>query len=232
MNHETAPMTPAPKYMRVADQVRAQIADGTLSPGESVPSGAALARVTGYSALTCRKALHILIRDGVLVPGPSENARPRVPSESSAGDRLISDYTRVLSLSLARHRRAAGLTQPQLARKLGLSVTTVGHAETGRVWQSRRFWEKADAELGASGSLLALHDAFRAACTRKSIFSQPCEVNPFTKETTADAGNLGNEPTGVEASDDVTIINVPGDLVACVTITWGNGRATTVYPPS
>ena len=39
----------------------------------------------------------------------------------------------------------------------------IGHAETGRVWQSRRFWELADKELNAGGELLALHDAYRAA---------------------------------------------------------------------
>jgi GntR family transcriptional regulator/MocR family aminotransferase len=67
-----------PKYARVADAVRAQIADGTLRPGQPAPSGAALSRVTGYSTLTCRKALRVLIADGALVPGPSRNARPRV----------------------------------------------------------------------------------------------------------------------------------------------------------
>jgi DNA-binding XRE family transcriptional regulator len=60
-------------------------------------------------------------------------------------------------------RRAAGLTQPQLAEAVGMSITTVGHAETGRLWQSRRFWELADKELRADGELLALHDAYRAA---------------------------------------------------------------------
>jgi DNA-binding transcriptional regulator YhcF (GntR family) len=41
------------KYKQVAERVRAQIADGMLMPGEPAPSGAALARVTGYSTLTC-----------------------------------------------------------------------------------------------------------------------------------------------------------------------------------
>jgi hypothetical protein len=33
------------------------------------------------------------------------------------------------------------------------------HAETGRLWQSREFWEKADAALAADGELARLHDA-------------------------------------------------------------------------
>ncbi len=68
-----------PKYAQVAVRVRAQIADGSLLPGQSAPSGAALARATGYSSLTCRRALRVLITDGVLVPGTSADARPRVP---------------------------------------------------------------------------------------------------------------------------------------------------------
>src|SRR5262245_18375590 len=57
-----------PKYARVAASVLRQIADGTLRPGEPSPSGAALSRVTGYSTLTCRKALRQLIADGLLSP--------------------------------------------------------------------------------------------------------------------------------------------------------------------
>jgi hypothetical protein len=34
-------------------------------------------------------------------------------------------------------RHAADLTQTDLAALVGRSVTTVGHAETGRTWQSR-----------------------------------------------------------------------------------------------
>jgi DNA-binding GntR family transcriptional regulator len=62
---------PAHKYEQAAAVVCAQVADGTLKPGQPAPSGGALARLTGFSTLTCRKALRTLIRDGVLIPGPS-----------------------------------------------------------------------------------------------------------------------------------------------------------------
>jgi DNA-binding GntR family transcriptional regulator len=70
-------MPPAPKYAQVAALVRAQVADGTLRPGEAAPSGTQLARLTGFSVLTCRKGLRLLIREGVLSPGSSPAARPR-----------------------------------------------------------------------------------------------------------------------------------------------------------
>jgi len=153
-----------PKYLRVAAGVRRQIADGTLRPGQPAPSGAELSRESGFSTLTCRKALRALIADGVLVPGPSRNARPRVADPRAPDlERDLADAARALSAGLAARRHAAGLTQAGLAALARVSVTTVGHAETGRTWQSRRFWERADTALHADGELLRLHDAFRAA---------------------------------------------------------------------
>jgi DNA-binding XRE family transcriptional regulator len=151
-----------PKYKRVAELVRKQVIDGRLVPGASAPSGAELARVTGYSPLTCRRALRALVQDGVLVPGISPGARPRVPV-SGDGDLTLEDAERELSAALADRRRAAGLTQPQLAEMADVSVTTVGHAETGRLWQSREFWECADKALDADGELIRLYNAKRAA---------------------------------------------------------------------
>ncbi len=162
-------MTPAggptlPKYLRVAAAIRRQIADGALRPGQPAPSGAELSRAFGFSTLTCRKALRALIADGLLVPGPSRNARPRVADPQAPDlDRDLADAARALSAGLAARRHAAGLTQAELAGLADVSVTTVGHAETGRTWQSRRFWERADTTLHAAGDLLRLHDAYRAA---------------------------------------------------------------------
>ena len=153
-----------PKYLRVAVAIRRQIADGTLRPGQPAPSGAELSRAFGFSTLTCRKALRALIADGVLVPGPSRNARPRVADPAAPElERDLADAARALSAGLAARRHAAGLTQAGLAELARVSVTTIGHAETGRTWQSRRFWERADAALNAAGDLLRLHDAYRAA---------------------------------------------------------------------
>jgi hypothetical protein len=120
-----------PKYARVAASIRAQIADGVLLPGQPAPSGAALARASGYSVLTCRRALRTLVKDGVLVPGHSRNARPRVPGPAPTPDeQTLAEAVRALSGALAARRRAFGLTQPELAVAIGVSVTTVGHAET------------------------------------------------------------------------------------------------------
>src|SRR5258708_7042445 len=75
--------------------------------------------------------------------------RPRPPTERDRGA-----GAGARAGGLASRGRANGLTQPELAGRVGVSVTTVGHAETGRLWQSRQFWERADAILGAGGALL------------------------------------------------------------------------------
>jgi transcriptional regulator with XRE-family HTH domain len=203
-----------PKYARVAAAVRGQIADGTLRPGQPAPSGAALSRLTGFSTLTCRRALRVLIGDGVLVPGPSRNARPRVAGATPRpAERDLAAAGRALSAGLAARRRASGLTQPELALLAGISVTTVGHAETGRLWQSRGFWERADAALGAGGALLRLHDAYREAGAAEE--REPEEREPGEREL---AGAANGQPA-LQASP------------VKVTIVWGDGSVTTVHSP-
>ena len=247
-----------PKYARVAAAVRGLIADGTLRPGEPAPSGAALSRVTGYSTLTCRKALRQLITDGVLTPGPSRSARPRVagPPQPPA-ERDLASAARALATGLAARRRANGLTQPELARRVGVSVTTVGHAETGRLWQSRQFWERADAVLGADGDLLGLHDAYREAgalaapgATETSQTAAPGQapVDTPAGQAPGQPGGPGGpgqpgrwwpgetrEAGGATAGPASTLCPpaARGQAVpTCVMIVWGDGTVTTVHPPA
>ena len=141
--------------------VRGQIADGVLAPGASAPSGAKLAQMTGYSVLTCRRALQTLVEEGDLIAGISPSARPRVPSPTRP-DLTLDDAKRELSAALADRRHALDLTQPQLAEIAGVSLTSIGHAETGRLWQGRPFWESVDKVLNADGALLRLYEVYRA----------------------------------------------------------------------
>jgi len=207
MNRATGRAIGSPKYVQVAASVRTQIEDGMLLPGAPAPSGAALARATGFSDLTCRKALRLLIKKGVLLPGPSANARPWVAGTAD-GVHTVTDAERVLSATLASLRRAAGITQVQLASIVGKSVTTVGHAETGRVWQSRDFWERADKALDARGELVRHHDAYRAAAL---------------------AGTTEDEAE-VDCPLAAATDSAPG-AVTSITISWADGTTTTVYPP-
>ena len=53
-------------YMRTANEVRALIEDGSLKPGDHVPSISALCRETGHSRQTVGKALQLLERECLL----------------------------------------------------------------------------------------------------------------------------------------------------------------------
>jgi hypothetical protein len=193
-----------------------KIADGTLRPGAPVPSGAALARETGYASVTCLAALRALHADGTLARGPSRGARLRVaPPQGQRGAPASGAPADApgqhLSRELAARRRAAGLTQPELAKMLGMSVTTVGHAETGRLWQSRGFWERADGVLLADGALLHLHEQYQAAVVRPAPAGRP------------EAAPAAPAPPALPASVSIS----PGG----VTVTWPDGTTTVARPP-
>ena len=198
---ESRPGAPT-KREEVAALVRGMIADGTLLPGAQAPSRAELARKTGYHPTTCTAALAALLADRVLVRGASRNARLRVPVDSTDRGGWVP-----LSAALSARRRASGMTQQNLADQLGVHVTTVGHAETGRLWQARRFWQGADAVLGANGDLLRMYDQQRAADGRAA--EEPPEPP---------------EPSPLPVSITVT--------AAGVAIAWPDGTEVLVPPPA
>jgi len=198
--------SPALKPDQVASLVRARIADATLRPGMLAPSAAVLAKETGFGTLTCQKALLRLFKEGALTR-MSRSTRYRIAG-APPGEGLE------LSLALAARRHAAGLTQPKLASAIGVSVTTVGHAETGRLWQSRRFWERADLALNASGQLLAMFDAWRSSSPAGTTAGEP------------DPPTACVEP-GVPDGVVITLSCAPGP----VTVRWADGSSATVPGP-
>ena len=65
-----------------------------------------------------------------------------------------------LGSQLAACRRAAGLTQAQLAVRANVSRSTVANVETGRQHVARAFWVSADGAVSAGGSLVAAYEKF------------------------------------------------------------------------
>ena len=183
------------KREAVAAFVRGMIADGTLKPGDPVPSGPALAAKTGCHVITCRGALRVLLADGTLTRGVSRKGRLRVagvPAAAGAGPAALGA---ALSAALAERRSALGLRQPDLAAMLGVPLTAVGHAETGRSWQAREFWERAGALLGDGGALVRKYDEYRAAS--RAAAELPAPVLPESVTITPD-GVLVTWPDGTE----------------------------------
>ena len=60
-NHSDKPL-----YEQISTQIKAQIMDGTLSPGQALPSMRALARDLHLSVITVQRAYEDLTRDGFL----------------------------------------------------------------------------------------------------------------------------------------------------------------------
>lgn len=58
--------TPAPLYQKLRDAIHEQIADGTLQPGETLPSERAMKEHFGVSRATVRQAVNALIQEGFL----------------------------------------------------------------------------------------------------------------------------------------------------------------------
>ena len=58
-----------PPYLRVAAELREKIANGELLPGEQVPSLDRLAETYRISRTTARRAVQVLMDEGLVVPG-------------------------------------------------------------------------------------------------------------------------------------------------------------------
>ena len=147
----------------------------------------------------------------------SPTARLRVAQRGGAAAGNPDALRVALSRSLARRRHAAGMTQPEVAEKLGVSLTTVGHAETGRVWQSREFWRQADALLDGFGDLLRMFDDFQTA--KHAAPAEAPDGTPPSEEPEEAA------PAGPVLPASVAITPVG------VLVTWPDGAETLVTPP-
>ena len=66
VDHESA----VPVYVQVAGILRKGIADGTYPPGRRLPSVTTLMQEYGIASVTARKALRLLVDEGLAVSSP------------------------------------------------------------------------------------------------------------------------------------------------------------------
>jgi Helix-turn-helix domain len=86
----------------------------------------------------------------------------REPPDPATGGGDAVSARRELGRVLAGRRHQAGLSQRQLAVRIGWGHTQVASAEAGRPDVSGRFWEAADDCLGAGGQLAAGYERVRS----------------------------------------------------------------------
>ncbi len=126
-----------------------------------------------------------------------------------------------LGQQLAALREAAGIIQPQIARRTGYSRSSVAHAEAGRQLLTREFWQTADELLQAEGELLANYGQVCAAKQEHEAKSREVELARAYAEAQARAQEL-RAHTGSSASQNGNGLVLPtgqevlGSLVAAV----------------
>lgn len=59
-------------YLRIADDLRSQIASGALRKGDAIPSTTELKKQYGYSSTVVRKAVEVLRNEGLLIGQPGK----------------------------------------------------------------------------------------------------------------------------------------------------------------
>ena len=94
-----------------------------------------------------------------------------------------------------------------------MSLTTVGHAETGRTWQSREFWRLAGQALGDGGELLRAYDRYQAG--------------GHAPAPEAAGTAVPGEPAPPVPVLPVSVTITPGGVL----VTWPDGTETLARPP-
>jgi DNA-binding GntR family transcriptional regulator len=76
-------------YIRLAAELRRDIAEGKLAPGQPTPSITTLSQQYGHARQTCAKALRLLVDEGLLIRYPglgyyvAGKPKPDSPSSNS-----------------------------------------------------------------------------------------------------------------------------------------------------
>ena len=103
--------TPRPMYQALADELAAQIADGTLPPGSPLPSVPELARQRGMSQTNVRSAFRVLQDAGLVSTYQGRGTFVRVPRRKirrNATERYNWEKRRA---AMSEHERAEWVTE-------------------------------------------------------------------------------------------------------------------------
>ena len=122
---------------------------------------------------------------------------------------------RALGQQLAKLRKAADLTQHQLADSVYASRSSIAGIETGRQNADRDFWTRADHLTHADGALLAAYDHLRdlqARHARRSTESRrPGTVTLASPKSARSAHQTATSSAAVDALVDA-LMNSPNNL--------------------
>jgi DNA-binding XRE family transcriptional regulator len=101
---------------------------------------------------------------------------------------------RALGTKLAAYRRAAQLSQDELARLADYSRSTIANVETGRQHVPREFWALVDSAVHADGALIRANDEVETAARQEHVDAAqqagpylPALASPYSNSAQASA---------------------------------------------
>lgn len=120
---------PAPAYVQLERRVRIAIADGTLQPGDRLPSVRLLAQRLGLAPNTVGRAYAELAREGVIVAraGGGSEIAPREALDSTALARSRQERLRLLARQVAVRGLALGFEADEIIGAVGAELAARGH---------------------------------------------------------------------------------------------------------
>jgi molybdopterin-binding protein len=124
---------PAPVYVQIERRIRLGVADGTLQPGDHLPSVRDLARKLGLSPNTVGRAYADLSREGVIMAraGGGSEIAARERLDQPALQRGRRERLRVLARQTAVRGLALGLEPDEIADALRSELAARGRPISG-----------------------------------------------------------------------------------------------------
>ncbi len=125
-----APDDPAPAYVQLERRVRLAVADGTLQPGDRLPSVRQLAGKLGLALNTVGRAYAELSREGVIVAraGGGSEVAPREGLDWPGLARSRQERLRTLARQVAVRGLALGFEAEEIMGAVGGELAARGHA--------------------------------------------------------------------------------------------------------
>ncbi|WP_031465496.1 GntR family transcriptional regulator [Sciscionella sediminilitoris] len=120
-------MREPPPYLRIAADIRARIAGGTLATGDRVPSTRQLTRQYGVAMATATKALDALRAEGILESKPGSGTVVRAVPHRKPETEPATGREAVVraAVGLADSDGLDGLSMRRVAARLGVATMTV-----------------------------------------------------------------------------------------------------------
>lgn len=119
---------PAPVYIQIERRIRMGVADGTLQPGDHLPSVRELARRLGLSPNTVGRAYADLAREGVIMAraGGGSEIAARERLDQPALQRGRQERLRTLARQMAVRGLALGLEPDEIVEAVKTELTAQG----------------------------------------------------------------------------------------------------------